>query len=254
MYRNIRLIESLKNIVKSGKKKNLIKKRRAFYLQFLKPGDLYFDVGANYGNRIEPLMGEGITIIAVEPQVPCVKYLRRKFKNNITVIPCGLAEKKGIRKLYISNASPLSSFSIEWINATRQSGRFGKYKWHKEQPTEMETLDNLIKKYGKPQFIKIDVEGYEYEVLKGLSQPVSMLSFEYTIPERKQSIVDCIERVTRLANNKKVLFNYSAGETMEWAMDEWVNPDQMKEEIELDRFVQSEFGDIYANMNVKDET
>ena len=32
-------------------------------------------------------------------------------------------------------------------------------------------------KYGKPIFIKIDVEGYETKVLKGLSQPVNYISF-----------------------------------------------------------------------------
>lgn len=235
--------------VKSTKKQELIKKRRNFYLQFLKAGDTFFDVGANYGNRIIPLIDEGIKIIAIEPQVPCIKHLKKKFKNKITILPYGLAEKEGIQKMYISNARPLSSFSEEWIKATRQSGRFKKYRWNKEQFTEMKTLDGLIKKYGKPQFIKIDVEGYELEVLKGLSQTVKTLSFEYTIPERKQSILDCIDRITEIGDKKAVYFNYSVGESMHWAMDEWITAEKMKKEIEQDRFINSEFGDIYAKTN-----
>ena len=234
------------SLVKSGKKRELIKKRRDFFLQFLNAGDIFFDIGANYGNRIEPIINEGIKIIAVEPQDACAQYLKTKYKNKITVESCGLSDKKGIQKMYISNASPLSSFSKEWIMATQQSGRFRKYSWHNEQLIEMDTLDNLIKKYGKPKFIKIDVEGYEYEVLKGLSDMVKTLSFEYTIPERKQSVLECIDRIIEIGGENNILFNYSAGESMKWALDDWITSVEMKEEIEKQRFVNSEFGDIYV--------
>ena len=40
------------------------------------------------------------------------------------------------------------------------------------------TLDDLISSYGVPRFIKIDTEGVEDLVLRGLSQPVDQLLFE----------------------------------------------------------------------------
>ena len=114
----------------------------------------------------------------------------------------------------------------------------------------MTTLDNLIAIYGKPTFIKIDVEGFEHEVLKGLSQNVKFISFEYTVPEAITSVLDCIDRISTIDNQNNILFNYSVGETMEWALDEWLPVNEMKKEIKLDRFIQSGFGDIYSKMTI----
>ena len=232
----------------SNKKKEieLIKKRREFYLQFLKTNDTYFDIGANYGNRIAPIINDGIKIIAVEPQLQCVKYLKKQYNNKITIIQKGLGEKEGVKTMYISEAHTLSSFSKEWINATIESGRFKQHNWDTEEIIEIETLDNLILKYGKPQFIKIDVEGYEHEVLKGLSQPIEAISFEYAIPEARNSILSCIDELVKISNSNKVVFNYSIGESMEWAMNEWVSPQKMKKEIDSEKFIKTAFGDIYA--------
>jgi FkbM family methyltransferase len=241
-----RTIEKIKSLVKNKERKKLIKKRREFYLQFLNPNDIYYDVGANYGNRIEPIIKDKIKIIAIEPQQECIRYLTKKYKDRITIIPKGLAEKKGVQSMYLSDAHTISSFSKDWIDAIKKSGRFSDYNWNKIQETEIETLDNLISKYGKPQFIKIDVEGYEYEVLKGLSQSITTISFEYTIPERKKSIIDCIDRIIKISNQNEVFFNYSIGESMEWTLDKWVSATEMKKEINLEKFIKSGFGDIYA--------
>ncbi|MCO5233488.1 MAG: FkbM family methyltransferase [Chitinophagales bacterium] len=241
-------IQVIKSTFKTKREKDLILKRRKFYSQFLKSNeDIYFDVGANFGNRIEPIIDKNIKIIAVEPQAPCIKFLKNKYGDKLTIVPKGLGKAEETKTMYISNEHTISSFSKDWIDATKESGRFSQFKWNKEQKIEMTTLDHLINNYGQPKFIKIDVEGYEYEVLQGLSQPVEFISFEYTIPERKQSITECIDRIVAISNNKKVLFNYSVGESMEWALDEWLTPQQMKEEVDSDRFVKSQFGDIYSN-------
>ena len=50
----------LASILDSKEEKEAKMKRKKFYLQFLGSGDTYFDVGANYGNRIEPIIDEGI--------------------------------------------------------------------------------------------------------------------------------------------------------------------------------------------------
>ncbi len=73
-----------------------------------------------------------------------------------------------------------------------------------------------------------------------------MISFEYTIPERKTSIIECIDRLVEISSPNEVLFNYSIGESMEWALGEWLSVQKMKEEVDSDRFVESDFGDIYA--------
>ena len=231
----------------------MVVKRRNLYATFLtSAGDVYFDVGANYGNRIAPLMGMGIKVIAVEPQEKCIRFLKAKYGDKITIVPKGLGASEGVETLYISNAHTISSFSKDWIKATQESGRFSQYNWNKEQKIEMTTLDVLVDIYGRPKFIKIDVEGFEYEVLKGLSSPVAAVSFEYTVPEKLQSVSDCINRIVEISNGSSVEFNYSIGESMEWALSEWLSPRAMEEEIGRDEFIATKFGDIYARTLISD--
>ena len=232
----------------SKKKRELSAKRKKFYQQFLTPNDIYFDVGANMGNRIEPIINEDIKIVAIEPQPKCIKRLERKFKDKIIIIPKGVGEVKEKKTMYIAKAHTISTFSKDFIKATKESGRFSKYNWNKEISVDIDTLDNIISQHGKPSFIKIDVEGFEYQVLKGLTVPIKFISFEYTIPERKESILNCIDRIVEISNENKVFFNYSIGESMEWALEKWLTPIEMKKEIEKKSFIDSNFGDIYSKI------
>jgi FkbM family methyltransferase len=218
-------------------------RRRKFFSSFLLPGDFCFDVGANIGNRINPLLFIGAKVLAVEPQKSCQKILRKKFGSKIILITKGLGSKEEIKDFHISNSSTISSFSSEWINLVKD-GRFKGYKWNKVVKTEMTTLDKLIQTYGSPKFIKIDVEGYELEVLKGLSTPVKYISFEYTVPEQLNKVFDCISRIEEIDNN--IVFNYSIAESMELMLTEWISLESMKNHIKTSEFNATIFGDIYV--------
>ena len=131
--------------------------------------------------------------------------------------------------------------SPEWINAVKKSGRFTRNVWNQKQRVPLTTLDNLIEKYGTPAFIKIDVEGYEYQVIQGLSKPVSMLSLEF-VPEIIESTYKCIDYLQHLG---KIKLNYSVGESMQFALEEWTTPHEM---IRLFSDFSKEskvFGDVY---------
>ncbi len=250
-------IGRLKFLFRSSPKEDetLIQKRRDFYSQFLtSKDDIYFDVGANYGNRIEPIINKDIKIIAIEPQRKCIKALKKKFGDKIIIVSKGLGSTEEIKTMYIANSHTLSSFSKEWIEATRESGRFSQYKWNRKQKVQMTTMDALIELYGKPKFIKIDVEGFELQVLQGLSQPIEFLSFEYTVPERKKTVLECLDRIINIAGNNEVLFNYSVGESMVWKLEKWLTPEEMKKEIESTRFLETYFGDIYSKISTIDDS
>lgn len=217
-------------------------RRLPFYRTFIEPGDICFDVGANVGNRIRPLLKIGAKVVAVEPQDSCIEILRIKFGNQIELVTKGLAAVEGEMEFYISDSSTISSFSKDWIDAVKKT-RFKQYNWNTVKKVQMTTLEHLISTYGKPKFIKIDVEGFELDVLEGLKQPIAAISIEYTVPEQADKAIACIQRIAK--NGGELECNYSIGESMEFALEHWLNVEEMITHIQSPDFLKTKFGDIY---------
>lgn len=223
--------------------KNERAKRESFYSSFIKDGDLCFDVGANLGNRVEPLLDIGAKVVAIEPQEYCYKYLQYKFGTKIQLVNKGLGEFESLQDFHISKYNALSSFSTEWINSVKD-GRFKGVYWDKVSKVKMTTLDNLIAEFGLPDFIKIDVEGYELSVLKGLSKRIKMISFEFTVPEQTDKAIACINQIEKIDSN--IECNFSIGESMEFVLEEWISPADIRTQIASDNFAKIGIGDIYV--------
>ena len=73
-------------------------------------------------------------------------------------------------------------------------------------------------RHGVPTFIKIDVEGFEYEVLLGLSRAVNAMSFEFTTIQRDVALA-CVERCAALGFKH---FNAALGESQALVYSDWV--------------------------------
>ena len=154
---------------------------RRHYALFLGPGDLAFDVGAHVGNHARCFASLGARVIAIEPQPAFAAWLRRllRARPNVTVLECALAAAPGEVELYQSPRTPtVATVSRRWIEAVRASPGFRRVRWASGVRVPATTLDALIARYGLPRFCKIDVEGYEAEVLRGLSQPIPALQLE----------------------------------------------------------------------------
>jgi FkbM family methyltransferase len=216
-----------------------------FYAQFIRSGDLCFDIGANLGNRSDIFAALGASVIAVEPQQACVAHLRKKYSNNsrVTAVPKAVGRQVGQGQLMVSQAHVLTSMSPEWVDRVKESGRFGIYEWGLSETVPVTTLDQLIGEYGVPAFCKIDVEGYESEVLRGLSRPIAVVSFEFA-PEAIRSAMDCLERLETLAPFE---FNYSVGESMALALPAWVQREEICE-ILISLPDKRTWGDVYARL------
>ncbi|MCF8342610.1 MAG: FkbM family methyltransferase [Chitinophagaceae bacterium] len=239
-----------KTLIEIRRKRDLVdeensldfKRRKSFYEQFLKKGSTYFDIGANHGNRISPIIKLNVgLIVAVEPQEACCNYLKAKYKG-ITVLQNGVGEIEETKTFYLSSDSVLSSFSKDFIAKTSDT-RFVGNTWDNTTQVHIITLDSLIEKYGLPDFVKVDVEGFELEVFKGLSKSLKVVSFEYTVPELNDVLLSIIDRLESLGCCK---FNYSIGESMEFSLTEWITSKTFKSIVLSDDFITTGFGDVYT--------
>ncbi len=216
-------------------------KTKKFYSQFIKKGDLCFDIGANVGNRTEVFFSLQAKVISVEPQSICLQELYKKFggNKNVIIVAKGVANEEGFADLAIcENSSVLSTMSKVWKTKSRFSNQI---TWNKIEIVPITTLDILIEEYGLPAFCKIDVEGFEEKVIRGLTKPIPIISFEFA-KELSTEASTCINCLTSIRNYK---FNFSIGESMELLLPTWVTADELIKKLESieDSLL---WGDIYA--------
>ncbi len=171
------------------------KQMGAFYAQFFSKGDRVFDIGANVGSYSEIFLRLGARVVAVEPNPECVAKLKARMTSKRLVVECAAVGSRESRAtLFLCDDSDThSTLSSEWIGVARKTPRLGEKHWSQTVDVRVTTLDNLIAKYGEPRFIKIDVEGFEREVLSGLSRLPRCLSFEF-ICEFLDAAVECVKK------------------------------------------------------------
>lgn len=220
------------------------KKLMRFYSQFVKPNTLCFDLGAHVGNRTNAWAALGANVIAIEPQPICMDYMKKRFKgqDNIKLLEYAIGEKPGKAKMHISKATPTVSTlsSAEWRQTINNDTSF-EVKWEETIEVKVVTLDNLIAEYGMPSFCKIDVENFELEVLKGLTQPIQCLSVEF-YPATIEDAILCIERLEKIGQYE---YNWSTAESQKFNTESWIRPDELidifKKYTRVDKY-----GDFYA--------
>jgi FkbM family methyltransferase len=218
--------------------------RLRFYAQFIRPGCLVFDVGANLGNRSKVFLKLGARVVAFEPQASCVVLLNQMFEKNqrFRLARKALRPAEGTAVMFIGDSHTISSLSKNWIDATIRSGRFASSEWIGRQEVAVTTLDIAISTFGFPSFIKIDVEGFEFEVLKGLSWPIKALSIE-VVPEYLENAFRCLRLLGDLAEFQ---FQFSFGESMQFALAEWISNAEIREWLK--GLPPGSFGDLYARL------
>jgi FkbM family methyltransferase len=217
-----------------------------FYGSFINEYDLCFDIGAHRGHRTNIFLNLGARVVAFEPQAHLSKYLQLKFGKKIFLENIGLGSSVQEMMMYISDISSLSTFSVDWLS--KAEDRFPQVKWHKKKKIKVTTLDKMIEKYGVPNFCKIDVEGFEYEVIQGLTQPIKCISIEFMTPENNEVIKNCLIHLQGI--NPRILVNYSIGDTAQLCLDEWLNFTDAMAYFNQHLFNQSNWGDIYIKMDL----
>jgi FkbM family methyltransferase len=192
---------------------------RRFYAGFVRRGDLVFDIGAHVGNRTRAFAALGARVVAVEPQGLFHAVLARTLpKRRIHLERAAVGAHVGEVELRVSRAHPtVSSGNADWQEHMAREPAFRRVRWDRVERVPGTTLDELIARHGTPTFCKIDVEGMEAEILRGLSQPLARLSVE-VLAEAPDAAAACVDRLAALGDYR---FNLAEGEAGHFAWPNW---------------------------------
>lgn len=160
---------------------------------------LIYDIGANIGLFTDSVLKKfpNCRLVLIEANPQLCNVLKSKYENNknITILNCVASSKNNeYIDFYISNSHTISTASKEWILNSRFSQN---HIWNSPVKINSITIDHLNEIYGQPDLIKIDVEGYELEVIKGLTQKISKICFEWA-EEQYDSINKTCEYLTTI--------------------------------------------------------
>lgn len=145
--------------------------------------DLVVDIGANTGEFINSSLScfKGANIIAFEPTPNSFDDIFETYKNNdkVKLFQVGLGEESKEEILFVSEYSPSNSIKSKQADS-------------KELKIKINKLDSYVNQITnhKNIFIKIDVEGYEMEVLKGGQEFLSKSKYLY-IETRTTDVIGC---------------------------------------------------------------
>lgn len=148
----------------------------SFLLHLLRPNDLFVDVGANVGAY--SLLSAGVcksTTIAIEPSPKAYQNLLLNLRiNNLSDIvkthKIGIGSKETVAFLNLSTAGNMSYVTMDG------------YSTNDLNEIELHPLDKIVSD-GNPILVKIDVEGYEYQVLSGMKRILSSSTLKAIIIE-----------------------------------------------------------------------
>lgn len=225
---------------------------REFLRKLIRPGVICFDIGANVGEITDTFLSLGARkVIAVEPDRKNIRILNLRFQKNkrVEIVGMAVSDRHSTERIYVEkDGSAFNTLSDKWKKSleTRGHERFEKdLIFRSDYEVSTVTLDSLISEHGKPDVIKIDVEGFELQALQGLNQRIPLIWFEVNLPEFLRESQQCVRRLDILSSG--TVFNYTTNvlynDSVEFCLKEWIGASAMMEILEK---TNHRFMEIYA--------
>jgi FkbM family methyltransferase len=131
----------------------------------LSPGDFVIEVGANIGAHsliISKIIGQNGRLEAFEP----TNYAFKKLQTNFLLNPA-LKQNTNLHKLYVSNAVKKKSIHKVRSSWVVNKSHIAANKMDEEYSGEIIILDEFFRNLDRLDFLKIDVDGFDFKVLEG---------------------------------------------------------------------------------------
>jgi FkbM family methyltransferase len=141
---------------------------------------LLFDIGANRGDAVVVGLEQGYTVVAVEPSRVFAQLVSNFiYDSRVTPLRCAVSNTNDqLVEFYEAEEDGLSTLNKDWLTSDQMPYNGKPYTTTSASTV---TIDALANKYGHPDLIKIDVEGAEWNVLKGMTRAYGVVAFEWTL-------------------------------------------------------------------------
>ena len=129
-------------------------------LAAIAPGDVVWDIGANVGLYTERFLAhQASSVVCFEPAPDAVRILRQRFEpdSRVQIVPVALSVARGTARFTANGCAPTNR-----IAAATEAGP--------SIDVPVLRADQAAAEYRlpSPNIVKIDVEGYELEVIQGM--------------------------------------------------------------------------------------
>jgi len=169
-------------------------------MEHITPGCAIMDVGSNAGHFAAVFLERGYTVISIEPlpqeiAKQALRYEPFVRQGRLCLHNVACSSQAGTATLYVGTFSVESSLEKRWWQQTRRGSWSG-------QTVEVETipLRDLVTEYAqhgvRPEFVKVDAEGHDYQVLAGLLDGLQpqlypkLLMFEFQTKPHERPFFD----------------------------------------------------------------
>jgi len=165
-----------------------------------------FDLGANHGIYTEAFARLGARrIVSVEPQQKCFKTLAglRRVYGCISVVQCGVSDRPSSMQMFVAEQDVSSTFSRR---VKKWAMQVENIDYKTKMNVRVVTLKSLVRRYGLPDYCKIDTEGFEKRIITSINKKmlIPAISFEFHSMMLDDTLV-CIEHLSKLG----YIFNFT---------------------------------------------